>query len=64
MMNIRMMNEEYNENFGVEINSEVYHQDFDDAGFDIVTEQEKEHINPYEIPNSYDKNGRSCRKNN
>ena len=51
------MNEENIENFGVEINSEVFNQDFDNAGFDIVTEQE-EHINPYEIPNSYDKDGR------
>jgi len=53
MMNIKVMNKEYTEDFGVEINSEVYAQDFDDAGWNpIVDEPDNNHVNPYEIPNN------------
>lgn len=43
------MSNNNNEDFGVEINSEVYDKDYDDVGFDPI-EINKEEDNIYEKP--------------
>lgn len=42
-------NQNNQDNFGVEIHSEVFNQDFDEIGFEPIEDNSVED-NPYEIP--------------
>lgn len=43
-------NQNNQENFGVEIHSEVFNQDFDEVGFEPKEVDTSDDYNPYEIP--------------